>query len=93
MSNSSLKPFADLKVKIREYEDEDGKTKGVYQKIGTLWSTPHGSNMAIKIDAIPVQMFKKGEHQHWDGWANVFKIEGAEQEIETDQNKTEDFNV
>lgn len=68
----SLKPYADLKVRTREYTDKDGKTKGVYEKVGTLFSSPHGSHMAIKLDTIPVG--------NWEGWLNVYKREEAEQE-------------
>lgn len=68
---SSLKPYADLKVKTREYTDKDGKTKGVYEKVGTLFSSPHGSHMAIKLDTIPVG--------NWEGWLNVYKKEEATQ--------------
>lgn len=94
MAKSALQPYAELKVKVREYEGEDGKTKGVYQKVGTLFSSPHGSHMAVKIEAIPVTMFKDGEHHNWNGWCNVFKIESAEQEIETGNLKeAKDFEI
>lgn len=70
MADTKLKPYADLKVKIREYTDKDGKTKGVYMQIGTLFSSPHGSHMAIKMDSIPV-----GE---WNGWVSVYKRDDFE---------------
>lgn len=99
MSKSPLQPYAELKVKVREYQDEDGKTKGVYVRVGTLFSTPHGSNMAVKLESLPVTHFKRkkgeeeGHHLPWDGWCNVFKIESAEQEIDIDKPKPEDFDV
>lgn len=66
MSKSKLKPYADLKAKVREYEDkETGKMKGVYVKVGTLFSSPHHSHMFINIESIPV-----GD---WDGAVSVFK--------------------
>lgn len=63
--SDKLKPYADLKVKTREYQDKDGKTKGVWLTIGTLFSSPHGSHMSIKIDALPVGT-------EWNGYAAVF---------------------
>lgn len=71
MNDKKLRPIADLKVKTREYVDKDGKTKGVWITVGTLFSTPHGSNMSIKIDAIPT-----GD---WNGFVSVFKREEQEQ--------------
>lgn len=74
MTDSKLKPYADLKYKARTYTDKDGKEKGVWIQIGTLFSSPHGSNMTIKLDTVPV-----GE---WSGWVSLFKREDADQEIE-----------
>lgn len=74
---SSLKPVADLKFKARTYIDKDGKEKGVWVKVGTLFSSPHGSNMTIKLDAVPV-----GE---WNGWLSVYKREDQEYEDVTDE--------
>lgn len=70
---SKLKPYADLKYKARTYKDENGKEKGVWVQVGTLFSSPHGSNLTIKLDTIPV-----GE---WNGWLSVYKREefGAEE--------------
>lgn len=66
--DSKLKPIADLKVKVREYEDkETGKMKGVWMTVGTLFSSPHGSHQAIKLDSIPT-----GE---WNGWISVYQRE------------------
>lgn len=62
---SSLTPYADLKVKVREYTDKDGKTKGVYEKIGTMFSSPHESHYTIKIDTLPID-------NEWKGWVSVF---------------------
>ena len=74
MSDSKFQPYADLKYKARTYTDENGKEKGVWIKIGTLFSSPHGSNMGIKLDTVPVR--------EWDGRIAVFKREDAEQDIE-----------
>lgn len=96
--SSALQPYAELKVKVREYVDEEGKTKGVYVKVGTLFSTPHGSNLAVKLESLPITMFKKkkgdteGEHVAFDGWCNVFKLDNATQEVTT-QTQEKDFTV
>lgn len=74
---SSLKPYADLKYKARTYTDKDGKEKGVWVQVGTLFATPHGSNMTIKLDTVPV-----GE---WSGYLSVFKREDFEQQQESDE--------
>lgn len=74
---SNLKPLADLKFKARTYVDKDGKEKGVWVKVGTLFSSPHGSNMTIKLDAVPV-----GE---WNGWLSVYKREDQEFEDVSDE--------
>lgn len=62
---SKLRPYADLKYKARTYVDKDGKEKGVWVAVGTLFSTEHGSNMAIKLDSMPVG-------NEWNGWISVF---------------------
>lgn len=67
MSDSKLKPYADLKYKARTYIDKEGNEKGVWVQLGTLFSSPHGSNMTIKLDVVPV-----GE---WNGWVSIFKRE------------------
>ena len=77
MSDSKLKPYADLKVKTRTYIDKDGKEKGVWLTIGTLFSSPHGSNLTIKIDAIPT-----GD---WNGFVSIFKREQPENAPEQDE--------
>lgn len=77
MSDNKLKPYADLKYKARTYTDSEGKEKSVWVQIGTLFSSPHGSNMTIKLDTVPV-----GE---WTGWVSVFKREGFEETSEADQ--------
>ncbi len=70
---SSLKPYADLKVKVREYTDPEGKTKGVYTKIGTLFSSPHHSHMFVSLESIPVGV------KDWDGAVSVFKRDDWEE--------------
>lgn len=80
MSSSNLKPYADLKVKVREYTDKDGNTKGVWREIGTLFSSPHQSNMFISIDTLPLVDFSKGLT------VAVFKRE----DFDTTNNETKD---
>lgn len=70
MNDSKLKPVADLKFKVRTYTDENGKEKGVWLTVGTLFSSPHGSHQAIKMDTIPA-----GE---WNGWLSVYPREEQE---------------
>ena len=75
---SALKPYADLKYKSREYEDkETGKMKGVWLTVGTLFSSPHGSNMSIKLDCVPVG-------DEWNGWLSVFPRERQAENKESD---------
>lgn len=76
MSDSKLKPTADLKYKARTYIDKDGKEKGVWVQLGTLFSSPHGSNMTIKLDTVPVGEF--------NGWISVFKKEPKEEDTEVE---------
>lgn len=66
--DSKLKPYADLKYKARTYKDKDtGKEKGVWVTVGTLFSSPHGSHMSIKMDVMPVGEF--------NGWLSVYPRE------------------
>jgi len=74
--SSKLRPYADLKAKVREYTDSEGKTKGVYVKVGTLFASPHLSHMFISIESVPV-----GD---WDGAVSVFKREDFEAWKEVD---------
>lgn len=71
MSDSKLKPYARVKAKVREYTDSEGNTKGVYTDIGTLFASPHFSNITIKLDAVPIG-------NYWGGWLSIFKIEDKE---------------
>lgn len=82
--NDKLKPYADLKYKARTYIDKDGKEKGVWITVGTLFSTPHGSHMSIKMDTVPV-----GE---WNGWLSVYKREDAE-EVKPKQDNLPDDDI
>lgn len=75
---SQYSPIADLKVKVRDYKGDDGKTKGVWTSVGTLWSTPHGSSQFITLDSIPVNSFKDGERVPFDGRVSIFKRDNAE---------------
>lgn len=68
MTDSKLRPIANIKAKVGTYTDRDGKEKGRWVDVGTLFSSPHGSNMTIKLDSVPVS-------PDWKGWLSVFKIE------------------
>jgi len=71
--NDKLLPYADLKYKARTYKDkETGKEKGVWVTVGTLFSTPHGSHMSVKLDTVPVGEF--------NGWLSVYKREESSQQ-------------
>lgn len=72
---SEYRPYADLKVKIREYDDrETGKKKGVWASVGTILATPHLSSMFIVLDSIPVNSLdKSGNKAPFDGRVSVFK--------------------
>lgn len=70
-NKSGLRPYAKLMYKSRTYKDKDGKEKGVWLQVGTLFSSPHGSNMTVKMDAIPAG-------NEWTGWLGVFKIEQSD---------------
>lgn len=72
---SKYQPIADLKVKIREYQDKDGKTKGVWSTVGTMWSTEHGSSQFITLDSVPLNTFKDGERFPFDGRLSIFRRE------------------
>ena len=75
MSDKKPKPYGDLKVALRKYKDSEGKEKTAWLKVGTLFSTPHGSNMFIVLEALPL-------NKDWSGLISVFKKEDAEQDIE-----------
>lgn len=77
MSESQYKPFAEMKVKVREYKDkETGKMKGVWITIGTIFSTPHGSSMFGALESIPVtSLDRDGNRVPFDGKFSVFKRE------------------
>jgi ribosome biogenesis protein Nip4 len=82
------KPYADLKAKVRTYTDKEGKEKGVYVKVGTLFATPHGSNMYITMEALPIS-------KEWNGIVNVFVRDDADHEIgvtDTKQNTSTNDN-
>ena len=79
-SKPKLAPFADLRVKTGSYE-KDGQTKNRYTTIGTLLSSPHHSNMVIRIEAMPVS-------KDWDGTIYVNKRDSWQQDATED--KTQD---
>lgn len=78
MSDSKLKPYADLKVKVRTYKDSEGKEKGVYVKVGTLFASPHFTHMFVTLEAIPIS-------SNWGGAVSVFKREDAAQEVASEE--------
>lgn len=78
--NKQIKPYADLKVKVREYEGLDGKVKGAYVKIGTLFASPHFTHMFINIEALPLNIAL------WDGSVSVFKRTDATQSTDDSNN-------
>lgn len=71
---SQAKPYADLKAKVRTYTDKEGKEKGVYIKIGTLFASEGFNNMYIAMEALPVG-------KEWNGMVSVFPR--GQQERET----------
>lgn len=76
MNEKKLKPYGDLKYKARTYIDkETGKEKGVWVQLGTIFSSPHQSNMTIKLDTVPVGEF--------NGWISIFKRDDFEESSET----------
>lgn len=82
---SDYRPYADLKVKVREYKDkETNKMKGVWMSVGTIFATPHGTSQFMVIDAIPINSLDKdGKRIPFDGRVSIFKREdfGAQDEI------------
>lgn len=79
---SKLKPYADLKAKVRTYTDSEGKEKGVYVKVGTLFASEHMNHMFINIEALPVGA-------DWDGAVSVFKRDDSNQNIKPTNNDDE----
>ncbi len=71
---TKLKPYADITVVVGKYV-KDGKTRNRYQKIGTLFATPHFSHITIKLDSLPLG----GE-----GWLSVFKREDFDKPANTE---------
>lgn len=69
-----LQPYGDITAVTGKYM-KDGKERNRYQKIGTLFATPHFSRISIKLDAAPIG---------GDGWLNVFPIEKNESEPKPD---------
>lgn len=81
----TYRPFAELKVKVREYDDkETGKKKGVWVTMGTIFSTPHQSSMFGVLESIPVSSLdKNGNKIPFDGRFSIFRREdfGDQDEI------------
>lgn len=63
MNEKKLKPYGDLMIVTGQYV-KDGKTRNRYHKIGTMFASPHLSNLSIKLDSLPV---------NGEGWVKVFK--------------------
>lgn len=63
-----LQPYGDIVVVTGKYM-KDGKERNRYKNIGTLFATPHFSNISIKLEALPLNS---------DGWLRVFPREGSE---------------
>jgi len=62
MEEKKLRPYADISVVTGKYM-KDGKERNRYHKIGTVFASPHLTNMTIKLDSTPLG----------DGWCKVFK--------------------
>lgn len=63
-----LQPYGDIVAVTGKYV-KDGKERNRYKNIGTLFATPHFSNISIKLEALPL---------NGDGWLRVFPREGSE---------------
>lgn len=79
MNKSKLSPYADLKAKVRTYTDKEGKEKGIYVKVGTLFASDHLNHMFITLEALPIG------NKDWDGAVSVFKRDEATQEVSKEQ--------
>jgi len=66
--------YAELKAKVRTYTDKEGKEKGVYIKIGTLFASEHFNNMFITLEAMPIG-------KDFSGIVSVFPIEQKKTEV------------
>lgn len=75
MTDSKYRPYADLKVKTREYDDrESGKKKGVWFHVGTIFATPHLSSQFMVIEGLPINCLDKdGNKIPFDGKVTIFK--------------------
>lgn len=62
--DTNLRPYGDVTVVIGTYT-KDGVEKNRYQKVGTLFATPHFSRISIKLDALPRLDVS-------DGWLSVY---------------------
>lgn len=51
---ANYEKVASLKVKNGTYTDKDGNEKNRYTEVGVLLSTPHGSQLLIKLHATVV---------------------------------------
>lgn len=71
MDEKKLKPYADITVVTGKYM-KDGRERNRYHKIGTLFASPHFSNMTIKLDSMPLN----------DGWLKIFPRDDATQQRE-----------
>ena len=83
MTDSKYRPYADLKVKTREYESE-GKKKGVWFHVGTIFATPHLSSQFMVIEGMPINCLDKdGKKVPFDGKVTIFKRDdfGDQEEV------------
>jgi hypothetical protein len=44
----------DARAIVRTYKDDEGKTKNVYQTIGSAWVSPHASTITVQIETMPI---------------------------------------
>ena len=68
---------ADIKVKDGTYV-KDGKERNRYQNVGCIFSTPHGSQMFIKLNATA---------EHEARLLSIFPDDGVKLHIEKEQIK------
>tara|TARA_R110000782_G_scaffold269130_1_gene366666 strand:- start:351 stop:632 length:282 start_codon:yes stop_codon:yes gene_type:complete len=87
---SKAVPYADLKAKVRTYTDKEGKEKGVYIKIGTLFASDNFNNMYLSIEAMPMGT-------EWNGLVSVFKRDDVttqpKSDNTTDSNESSPLNL
>lgn len=83
--DSKLRPYGDISVVIGTY-NKDGVEKNRYQKVGTLFATPHFSRISIKLDALPRLDVS-------DGWLSVYPREKKDDDSLMGGTPIEDNNI